>query len=207
MIISRKHNYIYFRPKKTGSSTIEQVLGCDIGPDDIIGGQKHSRFPNLKPEVIFDDLAAHTKAVEIRALVSEEFWNDSFKFASVRHPYEKAVSLAFFKLSKRIKTGGASEKDFPKVLDNVVKHGNYSSEGIYSIGGVSVVDDFIRHETFDADFRRVLAKIGIPAPSDFPRKKGYVRSDRRPASEILNPEQKKTVYEICRDEFDLLGYE
>jgi len=34
-----------------------------------------------------------------------------------------------------------------------------------------------------------------------------VRTDRRPARDILTKAQKETIYETCKPEFDLLGYE
>jgi hypothetical protein len=32
------------------------------------------------------------------------------------------------------------------------------------------------------------------------------RADRRPAAEILNERQKKSIYESCRETFERMGY-
>jgi len=211
MIISFKHNYIYFRPKKTGSSTIETVLGADLGPYDIMPGKKGATRAGLADttaEASPARLATHTKAEKIREMVPEEFWQRCYKFASERHPYEKAVSLAFYRMHKFEKWGvEEAEREFRRLLDEVVRGNSYSGIKYYSIEGAPVVDDFIRHESFEADLRQVSARIGIAVPAELPRKKGSIRLDPRPAREILSDEQKETIYHRCKQEFELLGYE
>ena len=206
MIISFKHNYIYFRPKKTGSSTIEEVLSADLGAEDIIPGVKGANRPANLPD--FALLATHTSADKIRSMVSDEFWQHCYKFASERHPYEKAVSLAFYRMHKFERWGvDETELEFQRVLNEVVWSNSYSGLKYYSIDGAPVVDDFVRHETFERDLRRIAARIGVAVPENLPQKKGTIRPDRRPAREILTKKQKNRIYRRCKTEFDLLGYQ
>ncbi|HVZ90528.1 MAG TPA: hypothetical protein VG843_02665 [Rhizomicrobium sp.] len=198
MLISFKHNYIYFRPKKTGSSVIASILRDSFGEKDI---RAHDPGPGKALEKV------HTEASEIKKMVSEEFWNGAFKFASERHPYEKAVSLAFYRYGKRVRDGRGKALNFEKVLDKVIETGSYSGFKYYSIDGKSVADDFIRHENFEADLRRICAKLGVPVPDELPRKKSNFRKDPRPAREILSDAQKSRIYETCKPEFELFGYE
>lgn len=198
MLISFKHNYIYFRPKKTGSSVISSILRESFGEHDI-------RPHDSSSGKAIDN--THIEAVEIRKLVSEEFWNGAFKFASERHPYEKAVSLAYFRYGKRIRDGRGKNASFEEILERVVKSGAYSGFEYYSIDGKSVADDFIRHENFEADLRRICAKLGVPVPDELPRKKSNFRKDPRPAREILTDAHKQAIYEACKPEFELFGYE
>jgi hypothetical protein len=44
-------------------------------------------------------------------------------------------------------------------------------------------------------------------PAELPRLKSKSRVDSRPAKEILTEEQKQIVFERCRQEFEILGYE
>jgi hypothetical protein len=55
--------------------------------------------------------------------------------------------------------------------------------------------------------RRVTQRLGIPMPQELPRKRATERDDNRPAREILSAEQRDIVFEHCRPEFELLGYE
>src|SRR6185312_16999280 len=162
MIISFKHNYIYFRPKKTGSSTIEDVLSQDLGPDDIIAGKRAARIPGGGGEERFSHLVAHTPAREIKEMVPPQFWEKAYKFASVRHPYEIAVSLAYYRLHKfEHRTGAEDQSQFSRILDQVIT-GNYcSSLRYFGIEGIPIVNDYIRHETFETDLRRMTTRIGV----------------------------------------------
>ena len=70
-----------------------------------------------------------------------------------------------------------------------------------------VAEDYIRLETLHEDMHRIGARIGVPMPEEMPHKRETEREDNRPAREILTAEQKQAVYEHCRHEFDVLGYE
>lgn len=118
---------------------------------------------------------------------------------SERHPYEKAVSLAYFTFK--------SDTSFETHLDQVVRKRGYVSHPLYTIGGEVVVDEFIRLETLRDDMRRVADKLGLPIPNEIARTKSRTRLDQRPAREILSDAQKEMVYANCKKEFDLLGYD
>ena len=63
VIISYAHNFIYFRPKKTGSSTIVDVLRPSLGENDI------SRARSLGERETEVPRALHMKAAEVKAVV------------------------------------------------------------------------------------------------------------------------------------------
>lgn len=213
MIVSFSHNYIFIRTKKTASSTIEAVLKGSLRPGDIAAGQTAAQLKgDWKSRFGLNegDLFAHMKAVHIQAGLSPEFWNSAFKFTSERHPYEKAVSLAFYRFGKReriaAKKGKILSEDFAIVLDQTVRTRLYRSFNFYAIEGRVVVDDFIRHENLAADLERIGRRLGIEIPEQLPCKKTAYKLDERPAAEILSDEQKHIIRETCREEFDLLGY-
>ncbi len=213
MIISLKYNFIYIRTRKTASTSIHRALEQIRGPDEIcIRGNYPVWSSVLKkgtppPEEGFQ---THVAAMEIKPYLRRKIWKRAFKFTSERHPYEKAVSLAFYFASKKDKIEERGRKpvseDFDEVLDLVIKFGRYASYPLYFIDDVPVVSDFIRHETLEADLKRITEKLGIDLPP-LPEFKTAVRMDRRPARDILTRAQKETVYKTCRPEFELLGYE
>jgi hypothetical protein len=204
MIISFHHNFIYLRPKKTGGSTIVEILRPNLRKGDISRGKDVAEHPDVQGRT-------HLTAEEIRKVVPPEFWDRAFKFASERHPYEKAVSLAYFQLGKQQQRRQKSEERaiarFGGVLERVVSKGTYRGFPYYSIDGNVVADTFVRQESLEADLRRIASTLGLSLPEDLPRKKAMYRLDRRPAREILSEEQKRTIFEKCREEFELLGYE
>lgn len=204
MIISFRHNFIYFRPKKTASSTIVEVLRPCLGDGDISRGKDIPEHPEVHGRT-------HLTAAEIKQVVPTEFWDRAFKFASERHPYEKAVSLAYFQLGKqqqrRQKTPDRAVSRFGRVLERVVREGEYRGFQYYSIDGHVVADAFIRLEYLETDLRRVADRVGITAPPELPRRKAVYRLDARPAREILSEEQRHLIFTWCREEFELFDYE
>jgi hypothetical protein len=216
MIISLKHNYIYIRTRKTGSTSIESILRANLGPDDIIVREDPRVLaPVLKPGAVPPTpdeagLLTHIKVSQLRPLIRDEVWDRLFKFTSERHPYEKALSFANYRVD-RMKTRDKEHKvrkhgSFEDFLDRVVRKGKYSSFRFYAIDGKSVADDYVKLETMAADMHRIGARLGIAMPEEMPHRRETERADTRPARDILSGAQKDTIYEHCRAEFELLGY-
>ena len=128
-------------------------------------------------------------------MVPEEFWQRCYKFASERHPYEKAVSLAFYRMHKFEKWGvEEAEREFDRVLDEVVRGNSYSGIAYYSIDGAPVVDDFIRHETFEADLRRVAVHIGVAVPAEDMKNETFALDGK--TYDAANPEGYATSFPV-----------
>jgi hypothetical protein len=216
MILSLQRNYIYIRTKKTGSSTIEEVLrGSLVEGDIVVKTGLECLRPVLKPGAILPQVKGpptHVAISELRSILRDDFWAGAFKFTSERHPYEKAVSLAYWRLERKSWARNPAQREAALAncsayLDRIVRAGKYSTFRHYSIGGSAVVDDFIRLENLHADVQRIAARIQLPLPNVLPQKRAYSRADRRPAREILTDEQKQIVWEHCQREFEVLGYE
>lgn len=143
----------------------------------------------------------HMPATELRARLPPEFWEKSFKFTSERHPYEKAVSQAFYRYK------ADADVSFDQHLSRVVRKGEYTDWSLYTIDGKMIADDFVRQETLAADLKRIGQRIGIVIPDPLPRSKGMVRHDKRPAREILSAAQKRRIQNVCSNEFEFFGYE
>jgi hypothetical protein len=221
VIVSYSRNFIFFRTKKTAGTTVETVLAAGCGPEDIIvtrseGKEGNQPGPSTEPEPDKDgkksrrrkqrgEFYIHMPASEVREKVDAEVWNAALKITVERHPYEKAVSQTFYRLNKRKRN--REEQDFEEFLDRVVRSGSYAGFPIWSIDGKSVVDEFIRQENLKADLDRIGARLGIEIPEILPMMKSRTRTDRRPAAEILSAEQKQIVYEHCKEEFEILGYQ
>jgi len=142
----------------------------------------------------------HGDAREAKELAGESFWQSAFKFAVERHPYEKAVSFAWYR--------AGPNGDFAQALEEVLDREGYRNFDLYSIDGAPVVDLVLRYENMDVDIPRVEQALGgLPILSRLPRANSHQRKDRRPAREILTSAQKSRIQETCREEFALYGYE
>jgi hypothetical protein len=142
-------------------------------------------------------------AEEASQRLDPAFWAAALKLTVARHPYEKVVSQAYYRLNKKTHV----DSDFNAHLDKIVRKGDFVGFERWSINGKSIIDEFIRQETLLDDMTKIGKRLGIAMPAELPRLKSRTRTDRRPAKEILNDEQKQIVFERCREEFEILGYE
>lgn len=145
----------------------------------------------------------HMPAKRVRRMLGSEFWNRAHKWTVERHPYEKAVSRAYFKIWIK----GLPADSFQDALDEVIDNGQIEERQLYTIEGKLAVDEVIRFEDLPTAFHSVLAKSGLRFDGALPRAKISQRRDRRPAREILSERQKKAIYASCGATFDLLHYE
>jgi hypothetical protein len=150
-----------------------------------------------------DEYYNHMPASLARRMLGEAFWQKAHKWTIERHPYEKAVSQAYFKMWFMGRPAG----DFQAVLDELIAYDEIDNRDLYTIDGRVALDEIIRQEDLPASFNAVLAKSGLRFDGELPRAKTVQRADRRPAAEILTDRRKKAIYESCRETFELMGYE
>lgn len=218
MIISFKYNYIFIRPKKVASSTIELVLEKSLGEDDVVVKRRleglparlmNGHAPELNGKPV--RLRQHMTAEEIAVSVPKAVWDGMFKFTVARHPYERIISLAYYRVAKRDKVvsrGRDVATDGNEQIQRLVDKGAGSKGALYfTVDGKMAVDAIIRQENLQEDFKKIGDRLGFPVPDELPRRKSRARADRRPAREILTQEQKDAIYEACRAEFEMLGYQ
>jgi hypothetical protein len=230
MIVSYARKFIFIKTKKTAGTTVEAVLARGCAPGDVVThpsdryvGMDLEKFdasfladgavraaddadddrPDLRRGKTRGDFHHHMDAEQIRSRIDPDFWNSALKVTVERHPYEKAVSQAYWRLNKQNRWG----EEFPDFLDRIVRIGDYIGFKRWSIDGKSVIDEFIRQESLQADLARLGDRLGFAVPQLMPQLKSHTRADRRPAREILNDEQKEIVFMRCREEFEILGHE
>lgn len=145
----------------------------------------------------------HMEASPLIGRLDPDFWSRAHKWTIERHPYEKAVSMAYFMISAR----NLPPDKFQWALNDLVKKKSLDDREKYTIAGRLAVDEIIKFEELVSAFPRVLAKLGLTYDSDLPRAKTHQRIDRRPAREILSRRQKNQIYQSCRATFEMLGYE
>ncbi len=145
----------------------------------------------------------HMPAREIKEKVHSAFWESAVKITTERHPYEKAVSKAFFRLWRQ----KLAPTEFPRILNNIVSQRLMDDRSIYCINGEIAVDEVIKQEEIAHAFPKLLQKLGLRLEGEIPRAKSQIRLDPRPAHEILSPAQRELIYDTCRETFETFGYE
>jgi len=149
-------------------------------------------------------LRNHMKAAAARWALPRDFWDRAFKFSVDRHPYEKAVSMTYW---RRDRDRHLAAEPFATTLERIVASGRYANHRLYMKDGRLLVDAVYRTEEMWIHIAELGRRIGRELPDPLPRAKGTQRADRRPAREILTAGQRARIQDVCAAEFELLGYE
>ena len=145
----------------------------------------------------------HMPAQAIKAILSDETWRELFKFTIDRHPYEKAVSQAYFQYARK----SDPKPDFADFLDLVVRRGTYRNFDLYAADGTILLDRVLKYEDLPDCLSAVNLHKGSLEIDRLPLTKNRFRKDTRPAADILSRRQKEFIAHHCEAEFDLLGYD
>jgi hypothetical protein len=225
MIVSHRHRFIFVRTRKTGGTSVEIALSKFCGPDDVItrdaddalrrelgypGPQNDDGIP-LRAYTFSEwrrlltrgeraRFKNHTPAERIRALVGESVWRDYYKFAIERNPWDKAISLYYWRTREM--------NPRPPLLEFLRGVGarSLSNAHIYLIDGTPAVDRIIEYSNLDDELERLRQRLGLSEPLALPRAKASHRAERSHYSQMIGPAERALIDAACAREIALLGY-
>jgi hypothetical protein len=230
MIISHQNRFIFLRVPKTASTSIEIALSKFCGPEDIIttvtfkndSANKVDEYQgpqNIKRnfwELGFRDWYSilrgkgpldyrHAHASHIRKLIGNKVWSQYFKFCFVRNPFERAISMYFWRTKNWQKKH--SQEPLPEINEYILKipETSLSSWSCYTINDQIAVDFVGHYEKLSQDMDTISQKIGIPHV-ELPHAKSSTRKDQRHYSEILSPNSRTHIERSCFREMEAFGY-
>ena len=95
MIVSHAKQFIFFAVPKTGTHAVRELLSSHKGPDDweqqILFGEQLSPIPEIAKIQ-----HGHISAQQIASYLDKAAWESYFKFAIVRNPFDRFISICFF---------------------------------------------------------------------------------------------------------------
>ena len=159
-------------------------------------------------------------AEAIRDTVSSEIWNSYYKFAVVRNPWDRMVSVFWFRLAQRKGPTTHAARILTQLgmpvtrimFHEMVRRRNakpvrhdYVNMIMDASSEIPLVDDVLRYEDLNNEIERVRKKLGLPVIK-IPRLKGQYRKDRRPYTEYYNRITKERVAEADRAIIKNYGY-
>lgn len=229
MILSHSKRFIFVHVQKTAGESISHAILPHLDRSDMIVGTTLSgKISNLiYPK--FVPLKKHSTALMLRSHFAEDVWGSYFKFSFVRHPVDRARSLHRYignMLRKREQrslrnmmfalpgTQTADPLKWPSAracletasFSEFIRHPDFSVREQWRYlcdkDGNILVDFVGKFETLEADFRRVLDRIGVGAV-DLPRRNASATPD---GGDPISPQDRAYLAEMFRTDIEIFGY-
>lgn len=192
MLLSESHQFIFVHIPKVAGVSIETNFKEFAVNNKGSNGEK---------------LIRHSIARQIRDTLPGDIFRNYFKFAFVRNPWDRWVSLYFFILQKttheeheRVK----SFRNFDKfVVESINQKRAQQINAITDENGKFLVDFVGRYETLVEDIHTVCRILNISKKTAFP----YLNQSRhRDYRAYYSEETKRMVEEYFKDDIRLFGY-
>jgi hypothetical protein len=204
-MISVDKKFLFIHIPKTGGNAIRLALQPHA-IDEIVFNEKQQAYNESTQQINrfgisnpYMDLKKHSTLAEIHAQWDERHlgpWEEYFKFAVIRNPWDRLVSLYF---SPHKGNADFDRKKFTEVVKNEKKgmQSPYVTEN-----GRLATDSLIRFESLVEDFARVCDRLGIVAELPHVNK-----SSHQPYREYYDKKLMNLVYKLYREDIDRFGYE
>lgn len=238
MIVSHKHKIIFIKPRKVAGTSFEIALSKYLADDDIITpvsrederirrklgftgprgfsfgfakyfGKKPTKRISLFGLRLPHKYYNHISAPQIKRRLDAAVWRDYRKVSIVRNPWERAVSIFFWKNTKSWKQPNLAEFTSYFMKNKYLLEINYPN---YMVGGKDVIDTYIRYENFEEDIlkleREVPSLAGLWDTFKDINAKADTRDKSRTTAEIFrnNPEVNALVEKMNRWEIEKFSY-
>jgi len=143
------------------------------------------------------------RAKKIKNKISQDLWENYFKFCFERNPFDKVVSKYFWVKGKGNFEGSfnqfcldleSGKKNFPPTYE------------MYAIDGRIVVDFIGRFENLEEDFSKIIKKLHLPHSGKLSQEKNQFRRDKSHYSKFYNDKSKKIIENHFKREIKFFNY-
>jgi Sulfotransferase family len=196
-MISFQKRFLFVHIPKTGGNSIQSIL-ARYSDDEITrrpGQDGIERFGVLNPKY---KLKKHSSLAQYRAALGDKKFAQLYKFAAVRNPWDRLVSMYFTPIQQK----RWDRKVFKKMITQALSAADYLRLKEHEADPLANVNHIIRFERLAEDFSAVCAELGIPA-EPLPR---YNKSERQHYSQYYDDELRDLVAERFALEIARFGY-
>ncbi len=215
MFISYKHKFLFVHIAKTGGTSIRAALMTVRLTDPFyVPLSVCSRLSSLFSHRLGSKFPRHSKVIAAYEMLPREFFNELFKFAFVRNPWDLQVSsfhhirrerphlmdgIEDFETFLRWKLD--PDRPYQYHIDTSIE---LQSDYLVDLHGKVLVDFIGRYERLEEDFREVCEKVGLKN-IHLPHKRKA--KDRTNYTDYYNSYTKQLVADHFRKDIEMLGYE
>ena len=206
MVVSHRHRFVFFAVPRTGTHAIRAALQPLLGKEDwqqvALGDAARLPAPALARLG-----HGHISLRQLQTNVAESIWRSYFKFAIVRNPYDRFVSVCAM-LNKRNPGYAGGERAFmkralavPRFQQRVLVRPQMELLTDQA-GGIGM--DFVgRFETLQESFDAACRQIGVrPAPLAATNATKHAAFDT-----YYDEELRRMVTGFYRRDFELFDYQ
>ncbi|MCG6898045.1 MAG: sulfotransferase family protein [Thiocapsa sp.] len=176
MLLSPKHRFLFVHIAKTGGTSVRAALEGLRWRDPWYWPMfLCSRLSHLSGHRIATKLPRHAKAIAAKEMLPKAYFDQLFKFAFVRNPWDLQVSSFHHIRRERPQyLGGHAdfegflrwkldpERPYQYHLDTSIE---LQSDYLIDLRGRLIVDFIGRYERLQEDFETACEHIGIPVPA------------------------------------------
>jgi hypothetical protein len=214
MIVSHKYRFIFLRTEKTASSSLQNALRGMLDEIDLQAEMSRPAWAKFFPIhhgallrhfPKWFGLHTHASASQVRSVLGRRLFNNYYKFAVERNPWDRQVSLYAQRQWKKGKSPDNFDRDMRSLIyrnTNYVRLNNWS---IYAIGPEIVADRVIRYERLAEEIDQTIRMLGIPGQIAMPRLRRH-RADQRHYSIYYSSYTRDLVAKWYAKEIEALGY-
>lgn len=221
MLVSHRHRFVFLKTTKTAGTSTELYFqpACmppGTGALDWNAGhaQKHAlvsesgivgaRGTRTHEETFY----AHMPPKKIIAAIGQDTWDDYFRFANVRNPWDKVASHYFFKVEWRGADGSVPETStLVEGIETFLDGYRRPLVEAFLVPGRPQVSDVIRYERLADDITRIAGTVGFDGGPELPRLKADTRPEQfRDYRELFSKGARDRVADLFSDWIDTYGY-
>ena len=214
MLLSLRYRFLFIHIAKTGGTSIRAALRPYKWKDPYRLPQfLCSRISSLSNHRLACKLPRHAKAIAAYEMLPRAFYEELFKFAFVRNPWDLQVSsyhhiqrerphllkdVADFQGFLKWKLDPA--RPYHYIIDTSIE---LQSDYLVDLNGNIIVDFIGRYERLESDFHDSCQKIGIETPK-LPHKRQA--RDRKAYQKYYTDETMEIVATYFKRDIETFGY-
>lgn len=214
MLLSLRYKFLFVHIAKTGGTSIRAALRSYKWKDPYrIPMFFCSRISSLTHHRMGCKIPRHAKAIAAYEMLPRELFNELFKFAFVRNPWDLQVSsyhhikrerphllkqIDDFESFLRWKLD--SNRPYEYIIDTSIE---LQSDYLIDLNGNIIVDYIGRYERLEDDFQEVCRRIGIRPPRMPHKRKAR---DRKPYQSYYSERTSKLIADYFRRDIEMFGY-